>query len=164
MSEPESTAKKPRRHLPVIGAAPKPAPGDENETPPEERPGWQWSVLTGVGMLLGWLLSASAANSILASLYAEPSVAAAVLTNVACLVLSALGAGAIAGRFGPKATRGQVLAGVAATATFGWLLAFGRPDRAGTLPQWVLTWAVMMSLALAGAALGRRLTRGRSAL
>ncbi|HTJ84643.1 MAG TPA: hypothetical protein VL400_23145 [Polyangiaceae bacterium] len=163
MTEGEPTPKKGRRHLPVIGAAPKPAPGDENETPPEERPGWQWSVLTGVGMLLGWLLTAAIVNAILAQVWGEPPNVAAVTANVACLVASALGAGALAGKFGLKASRRQILAGAAGTATFGWLLAFSRPDRAGTVVDWVLTWAVMLGLAVGGAALGMRITRPRSA-
>ena len=152
--------KKARRHLPVIGAADKPKDDDVNELPPEERPGWQWSVLTGVGMLLGWLLLASVANAALASTSETPAVWAAVVTNVGALLVSALGAGALAGRFGPQATRSQIALGAAGTAAFGWVLAFARPERAGSTLDWALTLVVMVVLAVGGALAGVRSTRG----
>jgi hypothetical protein len=163
MTEERHEPAKPRRHLPVIGAAAKPTEDATNELPPEERPGWQWSMLTGVGMLLGWLLLASVANAALVATSAgAPSVWAAVLTNVGALLVSAFGAGALAGRFGLKATAKQIATGSAGTAAFGWVLAWARPDRAGTTLDWALTLVVMIALAVAGALVGVRATRGRA--
>jgi hypothetical protein len=156
MSEPSTS--KPKRRLPVLGSAPPPS---DDEVPPEERPGWHWVPLGAATALLLWTLLLALAQLVVRALHARPEAPLAMVANLVAIGLGSAAAGALTGRFGPRAGRKHVALGsLMATGT---ALAFA--SIGGSFPSAILLASLLLLglVATLSALVGHRLAtrRGR---
>ena len=144
-----SDAPKPKRRLPVIGAAPL-----ETDI---ERPRWQLAGISAVAMLIAWIVFASLTNVALGSRAAVTG-ADVLVTGVHSLAffVSASLAGALAHRVGGAKARSAATLGAVLAAALGWSVPFAWWLTSGgrAFGLWLALLAAMAFFAMLGARTG----------